>query len=61
VDEIRRLPTDHDGMPRFGKSQRELRGRLPRTSADVAATRRLPIYVYCPRTGCGLGQHVGLT
>lgn len=58
VDDVRRLPGDHLGIPRFGKSQRELRGRLPRSDGGVAPTRRLPIYVYCPRVGCGLGQHV---
>jgi hypothetical protein len=58
VDDLWRLPGDHLGMPRFGESPRERRGRGAASAATVKPTRRPAIYVYCPRPGCGVGQHL---
>jgi hypothetical protein len=60
ADGLRLLPGDHDGMARFGRPQQVLIGRQPNARTGTPApTRRLPFYAYCPRPGCGAGQHVG--
>lgn len=49
-----------DGMKAFGPSDRvRLHGRDPRASGTVIdQDHALPLFVYCPMRGCGVGQHL---
>jgi hypothetical protein len=60
---LRPLRQRHGDLPTFGLPQRQLAGGNDphRTGVEVVPVRRLPVFVYCPRTGrfrCGIGQHL---
>jgi hypothetical protein len=48
------------GLPTFGLSSRSrTRGRSLRGGVRTEELPGLPVYVYCPRPGCGRGQQIG--